>query len=83
MSNASLERIVVDPKVMLGKPVIRGSRIPVELILKMLAQAISREDILREYPRLQPFDIQAALEYAATVVADESVFPIAADSTHV
>ena len=56
-----LERITVDPKVMVGKPVIRGTRIPVALILKMLGQGIPTEEILREYPRLERVDIEAAI----------------------
>jgi len=55
------QRISLNPKVMTGKPVIRGTRIPVELIVRMLAQGISEAEILREYPRLQPEDIRAAL----------------------
>lgn len=70
-------RISVDPEVMAGKPVIRGTRIPVELIVRMLAQGISEREILREYPRLQPEDIRAALAYAARVLAHEDVFPLA------
>ena len=69
------ERISIDPKVMVGKPVIRGTRIPVELIVRMLAQGIPESEILHEYPRLQPADIRAALTYAAQVLADETVFP--------
>jgi len=65
------ERIVVDAKVMTGKPVIRGTRIPVDLLVRMLAQGIPEADILKEYPRLQPQDIRAALNYAAMVVAGE------------
>jgi uncharacterized protein (DUF433 family) len=72
----SLERITVDPKVMVGKPVIRGTRIPVALILKMLGQGIPTEEILREYPRLERADIEAALAYAADVVEHEDVFPL-------
>ena len=71
------ERISMDPKVMVGKPLIRGTRIPVELIVRMLAQGIPQTDILREYPRLQPEDIRAALAYAAQVLANEDVFPLA------
>ena len=71
-------RITIDPKVMTGKPVIRGTRIPVELIVRMLAQGIPEEEILQEYPRLQPEDIRAALTYAAQVLAHEDVFPLAA-----
>lgn len=77
MDKSLLERISLDPKVMAGKPVIRGTRIPVELIVRMLAQGIPESDILREYPRLQPEDIRAAMAYAAQVLADEAVFPLA------
>jgi uncharacterized protein (DUF433 family) len=78
MDEQLVQRISLDPKVMTGKPVIRGTRVPVELIVRMLAQGISEGDILREYPRLQPDDIRAALAYAAQVLAHEDVFPLAA-----
>jgi len=71
-----LKRITVDPKVMVGKPVIRGTRIPVALILKMLGQGIPADEILREYPRLEEMDIHAAIVYAAGVVEHEDVFPL-------
>jgi len=71
-----LERITMDPRVMVGKPVIRGTRIPVALILKMLGQGIPVEEILREYPRLEEADIHAAMAYAARVVEHEEVFPL-------
>jgi uncharacterized protein (DUF433 family) len=61
---------------MTGKPVIRGTRIPVELIVRMLAQGISEPDILKEYPRLQSQDIRAALAYAAGVLTHEDIFPL-------
>jgi uncharacterized protein (DUF433 family) len=70
------QRITLDPNVMVGKPVIRGTRIPVELIVRMLAQGVPEEEILIEYPRLQPADIRAALTYAAETVAHEDVFPL-------
>ncbi len=76
MNEQLLERITLDPKVMTGKPVIRGTRIPVQLILEMLAQGISQQEILQEYSRLEPADIQAVLVYAARVIANETVFPI-------
>lgn len=76
MEDSLLERIVLDPKVMLGKPVIRGTRIPVELIVRMAGQGIGEDEVLREYPRLVAEDIRAALLYAAQVVAREDVFPI-------
>ena len=76
--NEQLEqRISIDPQVMTGKPVIRGTRIPVELIVRMLAQGISEDDILQEYPRLERKDIRASLAYAAQVLAHEDVFPLA------
>ena len=76
MNDQLQQRISLDPKLMLGKPVIRGTRIPVEIIVRMLAQGIPESDILREYPRLQPDDIRAALAYAAQVLAHEDVFPL-------
>lgn len=71
------QRISIDPRTMTGKPVIRGTRIPVELIVRMLAQGIPEREILHEYPRLQPDDIRAALAYAAQALAHEQVFPLA------
>jgi uncharacterized protein (DUF433 family) len=71
-----LERISVNPKVMVGKPVIRGTRVPVELIVKMLAQGIAEEEILQEYPRLEPEDIKAALAYASAILSNEEVVPL-------
>jgi uncharacterized protein (DUF433 family) len=65
MDHAEENRVTLDPKVMVGKPVIRGTRIPVELIVRMLAQGIPEADILQEYPNLRPEDIRAALDYAA------------------
>ena len=76
MNDQLQQRISLDPKLMLGKPVIRGTRIPVEIIVRMLAQGVPESDILREYPRLQPDDIRAALAYAAQVLAHEDVFPL-------
>jgi uncharacterized protein (DUF433 family) len=71
-----LERITINPNVMVGKPVIKGTRIPVELIVRMVAQGIVEAEILAEYPRLTVADIRAALLYAANVVAHEDVFPL-------
>ena len=62
---------------MTGKPVIRDTRIPVELIVRMLAQGSPEAEILREYPRLQAQDVCAALAYAAQTLAQEEVFPLA------
>jgi len=76
MDEAIKQRVSLSPKVMAGKPVIRGTRIPVELIVRMLGQGISEDEILREYPRLQPDDIRAALTYAAEILAEEEVFTL-------
>ena len=56
-----LERIEINPEIMLGKPVIRGTRIPVEIILRKLAEGATEADLLDAYPRLTKRDIQAAL----------------------
>jgi len=69
-------RIEINPEIMTGKPVIRGTRIPVELLVKMLAQGMNTEDIMKEYPHLTPEDVQAALLYAAESLDDTEVFPI-------
>ena len=64
-------RIEMNPKVMMGKPVIRGTRIPVELILRKLGEGASEADVLDAYPRLTKADIHAAIGYAADTVAHE------------
>lgn len=60
------DRIELNPKVMMGKPVIRGTRIPVELILRKLSEGATEDDLLDAYPRLTRADIQAAIGYAAS-----------------
>ena len=65
------DRIEVNPKVMLGKPVIRGTRIPVELILRKLSEGATEQDLLDTYPRLARRDIQAAMGYPADTLAHE------------
>ena len=65
------DRIEIDPKVMLGKPVIRGTRIPVELVLRKLAEGATEADLLDAYPGLTREDIQAAIGYAADTLANE------------
>lgn len=67
------DRIEMNPRVMLGKPVIRGTRIPVELILRKLADGSSEEDLLDAYPRLRSEDVRAAIAYAADTLAHEEV----------
>jgi uncharacterized protein (DUF433 family) len=75
MENLSA-RITVDPKVMVGKPTIRGLRITVEQILKALASGVSVADLLEDYPELEREDIQAVLQYAAELVSEEQVFEV-------
>jgi uncharacterized protein (DUF433 family) len=65
------DRISIDPRVMLGKPVIRGTRIPVELLLRKLSEGASEADLLDAYPGLTREDIQAALAFAADTLAHE------------
>lgn len=67
------DRIEINPKVLGGKPVIRGTRIPVELLLRKLAEGATNEVLLDAYPNLQPEDIKAALAYAAESISREEV----------
>ncbi len=71
-----LQRVEVNPSVMAGKPIVRGTRIPVELLVRLLAQGMSEPEILGQYPRLQTEDIRAALMYAAQMLANEEVLPL-------
>jgi uncharacterized protein (DUF433 family) len=67
------ERVEINPAVMQGKPVIRGTRVPVELLLRKLAEGSTIADLLDAYPRLGAEDIRAALDYAADTIAHETV----------
>lgn len=69
--------VVSDPQIMMGKPVIAGTRIPIELILEKLAAGESTEQILQAHPRLTEESIQAALTFAARVLRTDIVHPIA------
>lgn len=71
-----LDRITINPEVMVGKPTIRGLRITVEQILNALAGGVTTQELLEEYPELEPEDIQAVLLYAADLVSEEQVFEI-------
>jgi uncharacterized protein (DUF433 family) len=73
------DRIEINPKVMLGKPVIRGTRIPVERLLRKLGEGASEADLLDAYPRLTREDIQAAMRYAAAALAHEEIVFIGSD----
>ena len=67
------ERIEINPEIMLGKPVIRGTRITVELVLRKLAGGSCEADLLEDYPHLTTEDIRAAVAYGAASVAHEEV----------
>ena len=68
----------VDPDVMVGKPVVRGTRITVELVIGLLAQGWIEQDVLSAYPHLTHDDVLACLAYAQDVVSSEKVYPTAA-----
>jgi uncharacterized protein (DUF433 family) len=71
------DRIEANPQVMMGKPVIRGTRITVELILRKLSEGATEEDLLDAYPRLCREDIRAAMAYAADALAHEETILLA------
>jgi uncharacterized protein (DUF433 family) len=71
------ERIEINPAVMMGKPVIRGTRITVELILRKLAEGATEAELLEDYPHLKPEDLRAAIAYGAASVAHEEVVLLA------
>ncbi len=71
-----LERIALNPKVMVGKPVIRGTRLTVEFILNLLAHGATSEEILEEYDGLTPEDIQACLLFAKESMSKTEFMPL-------
>ncbi len=72
MNEPLLLRITANPEIFGGKPIVRGMRISVELILSLLAQGTPNDEILDDYPELEPEDIRACLEYARAVTGPES-----------
>jgi uncharacterized protein (DUF433 family) len=70
------ERIEINPEILVGKPIIKGTRISVEFILELLASGWSEEEILKNYPQLQKEDILAAIEYSLEILKEERVFAI-------
>lgn len=67
------EHIERNPEIMLGKPIIKGTRITVEIIMRKLADGYNIDDLLRSYPHLEKGQILAALEYAADMIANEEI----------
>jgi uncharacterized protein (DUF433 family) len=78
MESAAYDRIVLDPAILAGKPVIRGTRLSVELIIGLLADGWSEADIVENYPGIGPDDILACLAYARDRLKDERIYPSAA-----
>jgi uncharacterized protein (DUF433 family) len=72
------ERIVVDPKILVGKPVIKGTRISVEFVVDLLARGWTEAEILENYPGITREDILACLKYASEILKSERVYPIPA-----
>lgn len=72
---ALTDRVIVDPKILTGKPVVRGTRISVELVVDLLAAGWSHEQILTSYPHLCEEDIRACLAYASELLHEEKIYP--------
>ena len=73
MEQMKLERITFDPNIMAGKACIRGMRIPVSVLLKLLAGGMTHQEILSDYPDLEKQDIEQAIQYAALLADDRIV----------
>ncbi len=67
------KRIVIDPKILVGKPIVKGTRIGVDFILNLLAQGWDIEKIIKNYPQLKEEDIRAALEYSSHALQLETI----------
>jgi uncharacterized protein (DUF433 family) len=72
-SDKLLKRITANPAIFGGKPIIRGMRISVELVLSLLAQGVTWEDLLADYPEIEPDDIRACLAYAHAIISHDSL----------
>ena len=82
MKNRYQNRIAIDPEIMTGKPVIKGTRITVEQILRRVQQGNTVDDIIKAYPHLTKGDIRAAIEYAAELVGAETMYPLTQKTQH-
>jgi uncharacterized protein (DUF433 family) len=70
------ERIIIDPKILVGKPVIKGTRLAVEFIIELLAQGWAESEIMRNYPGITHEDIAACLMYASQILKSEKIYPL-------
>jgi uncharacterized protein (DUF433 family) len=71
-----MDRVIIDPEIMVGKPVIKGTRITVNLIIHLLANGVAETEILADYPDLKKEDIKAALLYASNCLDREEIIPV-------
>jgi uncharacterized protein (DUF433 family) len=71
-----MDRITIDPEIMVGKPVIKGTRITVQLIVQLLANGVTETEILKDYPDLRKEDIKASLMYASECLGREEVITV-------
>lgn len=72
------DRIVIDPQIHHGEPCIKGTRVPVSVIVGSFADGMTVDEIIEQYPQLTPEDIKAALAYAAEVIRQEIILPLSA-----
>ena len=70
------ERIIINPEILVGKPVIENTRLSVEFVIELLAQGWLEADILKNYPGITKEDIKACLSYASNVLKTEKVYPL-------
>ena len=71
-----MSKIVLNPEILAGKPIIEGTRISVEFVVELLSSGMTINEILKEYPHLKKEDILEALKYAAAVLRNEEIYPI-------
>lgn len=67
------DRIIIDPGIMLGKPVLKGTRITVELVLRKLSEGLTIDQVIKAYPQLSKQDVYAALTFASDLIANEEI----------
>jgi uncharacterized protein (DUF433 family) len=70
------ERIIIDPHILVGKPVVKGTRIAVEMVIDLLAAGWTHDQILQAYPTLKTDDVRACLGYASELLHSEKVYPL-------
>jgi uncharacterized protein (DUF433 family) len=77
MEKTYFDRIVINPAIMLGKPVFKGTRIPIDIVLDLIGDGIKEEKILRIYPDLIPEDLKAAIKYASYILGRREFYETA------